>query len=145
MSPPVAGMRIFDGPHRRYDPLAGEWVLVSAGRTHRPWLGREERPANEILPAYDPECYLCPGNVRANGEANPAYESTFVFTNDFSALTPDSPTDRFSDGLLVAEGESGICRVICFSPRHDQGLARMSPEAVRSVVDVWADPDRRAG
>ncbi|HYC07422.1 MAG TPA: UDP-glucose--hexose-1-phosphate uridylyltransferase [Candidatus Binatia bacterium] len=145
MSAAAAHTRIFDGPHRRYDPLAGEWILVSAGRTHRPWLGREERPANEILPAYDPECYLCPGNVRANGETNPAYDSTFVFTNDFSALSPDSPTDRVTDGLLVAEGESGTCRVICFSPRHDQGLARMEPESVRSVIDVWASETAELG
>ena len=129
---------ILDGPHRRYDPLTDEWVLVSAGRTRRPWLGREERPALERLPQYDPECYLCPGNVRATGEANPRYESTFVFTNDFAALSPDAPTDRVGNGLLTAEGEAGTCRVLCFSPRHDQGLGRMAPEAVRSVIDVWA-------
>jgi UDPglucose--hexose-1-phosphate uridylyltransferase len=129
---------ILDGPHRRYDPLTDEWVLVSAGRTRRPWLGREEPPALERLPRFDPECYLCPGNVRATGEANPDYDSTFVFTNDFAALGPDAATDRVGDGLLVAEGEAGTCRVLCFSPRHDQGLGRMAPEAVRSVIDVWA-------
>ena len=129
---------ILDGPHRRFDPLTDEWVLVSAGRTRRPWLGREEQPAVESLPAYDPECYLCPGNSRVGGERNPAYGSTFVFTNDFAALSPDAPTDRVGEGLFIAEGERGTCRVICFSPRHDHGLARMSPGAVRDIVDLWA-------
>ena len=129
---------LLDGPHRRYDPLTDEWVLVSAGRTRRPWLGREEQPAVESLPAYDPECYLCPGNSRVGGERNPPYDSTFVFTNDFAALSPDAPLDRIDDGLFVAEGERGTCRVLCFSPRHDQGLGRMSPGAVRGIVDLWA-------
>jgi len=129
---------LFDGPHRRYDPLSDEWVLVSAGRTRRPWLGREERPAVERLPAYDPDCYLCPGNRRVGGQENPAYRSTYVFTNDFAALNPDAVMERAGSGLLVAEGERGTCRVICFSPRHDAGLARMGETAVRAVVDLWA-------
>ncbi|HTC85214.1 MAG TPA: UDP-glucose--hexose-1-phosphate uridylyltransferase [Candidatus Acidoferrum sp.] len=136
---------ILDGPHRRYDPLTDEWVLVSAGRTRRPWLGREELPAIEHLPAYDPECYLCPGNSRVGGERNPRYDSTFVFTNDFAALSPDTPTDRVGEGLFVAEGETGTCRVLCFSPRHDQGLAQMSREAVRGIVDLWASQTDELG
>jgi UDPglucose--hexose-1-phosphate uridylyltransferase len=132
-------------PHRRYNPLADEWVLVSPERTHRPWRGREEPSPPENLPAYDPGCYLCPGNSRANGEHNPAYEGTFVFTNDFSALRPDSSLDRFEMGLLRAEGEQGTCRVLCFSPRHDLHVARLSPREVRQIVDIWADQTTELG
>lgn len=127
------------GPHRRYDPLADRWVLVSAGRTQRPWLGRQERPgAQARRPEYDPECYLCPGNTRANGHQNPAYRSTFAFTNDFAALQPDTRPERLQDGLLVAESEPGTCRVLCFSPRHDLTLTEMPIEAVGEVIDLWA-------
>jgi UDPglucose--hexose-1-phosphate uridylyltransferase len=125
-------------PHRRYNPLSDEWLLVSAGRTLRPWLGREEQPPPEHLPSYDPACYLCPGNVRASGERNADYASTYVFTNDFPALRPDGSPDRVADGLLLAEGAQGTCRVVCFSPRHDLTLAQMRPADVRRVVDVWA-------
>lgn len=135
---------LFADPHRRYDPLGDEWVLVSAGRTVRPWLGRSEpRPAS--LPAYDPSCYLCPGNTRAGGAVNPSYAETFVFTNDFAALRPDSSSELFERGLLRAAGELGTCRVVCFSPRHDLALARMEGPAVRQVVDVWADESARLG
>jgi UDPglucose--hexose-1-phosphate uridylyltransferase len=97
------------------------------------------------LPAHDPSCYLCPGNVRANGERNPGYTETFVFTNDFAALRPDVASERVERGLLVAEGEQGTCRVICFSPRHDLTMARMSPAEVRRVVDVWASQTAELG
>jgi UDPglucose--hexose-1-phosphate uridylyltransferase len=125
-------------PHRRYNPLADEWILVSAERTQRPWQGRHDtrRPVHRV--AYDPGCYLCPGNVRANGDANPAYRQTFVFTNDFAALRPDSSDARLDTGLLRAEGERGTCRVLCFSPRHDLTMARMSQAEVRRIVDLWA-------
>lgn len=132
-------------PHRRYDPLADEWVLVSAGRSQRPWSGRREHPAPEVRAAFDPDCYLCPGALRASGERNPLYTSTFVFTNDFAALTPDSTTARLHDGLLVAAGEQGTCRVICFSPRHDLSLSMMSADAARTVVDTWADESTALG
>ena len=124
--------------HRRYNPLSDEWLLVSAGRTRRPWLGREEQPPPEHLPQYDPACHLCPRNLRASGERNPDYASTYVFTNDFPALRPDASPDRTADGLLLAEGVQGTCRVVCFTPRHDLTLARMRPADVRRVVDVWA-------
>ena len=127
-------------PHRRYNPLKREWVLVSPQRTARPWQGQTETPAAPAALRYDPTCYLCPGNERAGGVHNPQYTSTFVFTNDFAALKPDSPhfsTDEGDRNLLVAEGESGICRVLCFSPRHDLTLANMAVPDIRTVVDAW--------
>ncbi len=132
-------------PHRRYNPLSGEWLLVSAERTSRPWLGDEVAPASGDLPTYDPSCYLCPGNVRANGERNPKYDSTFVFTNDFAALQPDSPAAAFQNGLLRAETERGTCLVICFSPRHDLSMSRMNAAQARSVVDLWSTQSASLG
>ncbi|KAA9325568.1 UDP-glucose--hexose-1-phosphate uridylyltransferase [Hymenobacter busanensis] len=126
--------------HRRYNALTGEWVLVSPHRSKRPWQGQQEQPDREQRPAYDPGCYLCPGNVRANGAVNPPYTSTFVFDNDFAALQADAPAgSRNTGGLLRAEAESGIGRVICFSPRHDLTLPEMDQAAVRGVVDVWVE------
>src|SRR5688572_3208365 len=103
-------------PHRRLNALTGEWVLVSPHRTARPWQGQIEHAAIDVVPAHDPACYMCPGNTRASGARNPRYTSTFAFTNDFAALEPDTPRDLYDySGLLVAEGEPGICRVVCFS------------------------------
>jgi UDPglucose--hexose-1-phosphate uridylyltransferase len=127
-------------PHRRLNALTGEWVLVSPHRTQRPWLGQVEAKAPDAQPEYDPECYLCPGNARAGGVRNPAYASTFVFENDFAALKPGTPVDRFDrDGLLVAESEPGICRVLCFSPRHNLTMANMATADLRLVVDAWVE------
>jgi UDPglucose--hexose-1-phosphate uridylyltransferase len=126
-------------PHRRLNPLTGDWVLVSPHRTQRPWQGQTEKRAAVPAVSYDPNCYLCPGNERAGGQRNPKYESTFVFTNDFAALVPSTPPVRYETGkLLVAEGEAGTCRVVCFSPRHDLTLARMSVPEIKNVVDLWA-------
>jgi len=126
--------------HRRLNPLTGDWVLVSPHRAERPWQGRVEKVPASVLPHYDPDCYLCPGNERAGGIRNPRYQSTFVFTNDFAALRPDVHGVRFADasGILCAESESGACRVVCFSPRHDLTLARMSEGEIIQVVNVWA-------
>lgn len=127
-------------PHRRFNPLTREWVLVSPHRTQRPWQGQLEETAREDLPEYDPQCYLCPGNARAGQARNPQYSSTFVFDNDFPALLPDTPTDEFNQSnLLIAQGERGVCRVICFSPRHDLTISRMELAELRRVVDVWVE------
>ncbi|HEX3875686.1 MAG TPA: UDP-glucose--hexose-1-phosphate uridylyltransferase [Bryobacteraceae bacterium] len=125
-------------PHRRFNPLTREWVLVSPQRTSRPWQGQVEDAAPAKAPQYDPGCYLCPGNARAGGVRNPAYESTFVFENDFAALRSDTPVERTEQGgLLIAESEPGICRVVCFSPRHDLTIANMDQPDLRHVVDEW--------
>ena len=129
-------------PHRRFNPLTGEWVLVSPQRTQRPWQGQVEPVAPAEVPAYDPDCYMCPGNARAKGVRNPRYDSTFVFENDFPALLPETSEavlDHAQRGLMRARGEPGICRVICYSPRHDLRLATLDPASVRKVVDLWAD------
>jgi UDPglucose--hexose-1-phosphate uridylyltransferase len=134
-------------PHRRLNLLTGEWVLVSPHRTQRPWQGRVERLSDGGRPRHDPSCYLCPGNPRAGGHQNPAYTGTFVFDNDFPALRPDLPlvNDVRVGDVLIAHGESGICRVVCFSPRHDLTLAEMDVTALRNVVDVWTEEYERLG
>ena len=140
-------------PHRRFNPLTREWVLVSPHRTERPWQGQVESVPPEPPATYDPNCYLCPGNARAAGVKNPAYTETFVFDNDFAALKPATPADEIQEqGLLVARSEAGRCRVVCFSPRHDLAMARMSVSELRHVVDAWvrefselgSDPQIRA-
>jgi UDPglucose--hexose-1-phosphate uridylyltransferase len=129
-----------DHPHRRFNALTGDWVLVSPHRNQRPWQGQVERPPQETRPAFDPTCYLCPGNERAGGKRNPGYTSTFVFANDFSALLPDTPSaPAGGHPLMQAESEQGECRVICFSPRHDLTLPEMPVADIRHVVDVWAE------
>lgn len=135
-------------PHRRLNPLTGEWILVSPQRAERPWRGQVERVVIAQPANYDPNCYLCPGNTRARGVRNPKYDTTFVFTNDFAALEPNiriTRIDKDKRGLLVAEGESGICRVVCFSPRHDFTLAQMSVNEIKTVVDVWAAEHHELG
>ncbi len=149
-------------PHRRLNPLTREWILVSPHRTQRPWQGKLEKRAVEQPPDYDPACYLCPGNERAGGARNPSYSTTFVFDNDYPALLPEIP-DIFADqsvnqslgqsveqsadqcGLIVSRRERGICRVVCFSPRHDLTIARMSLVEIRNVVDIWVEQYRSLG
>ncbi len=124
--------------HRRKNILTGEWILVSPGRLKRPWLGKVERIPAAALPEYDVECYLCPGNKRTSGEKKPGYRDTFVFDNDFSALAHGEKRARIDlDGLIEAESESGICRVVCFSPRHDLTLAEMEGDQIGQIIEVW--------
>ena len=135
-------VRLNSVSHRRLNPLTGEWVVVSPHRTARPWQGQVDQVAAEKLPPYDPSCYLCPGNQRAGGVRNPDYGSTFVFDNDFPALQPDIPADLQTSNvpdLILATAERGICRVGCFSPRHDLTLAGMSVSDIELVVEMWIE------
>lgn len=125
-------------PHRRYNPLKDEWILVSPHRAKRPWLGEQSVASEAALPSHDPECYLCPGNTRANGAVNPDYSGPFVFDNDFAALLPDTPApDSESDPLFRAEAANGTSRVICFSPDHARGLSKLGVDEIGAVIDCW--------
>ena len=133
-------------PHRRLNPLTREWVLVSPHRAERPWQGQVERVPAESDAKYDPACYLCPGNARSGGARNPEYTETFVFDNDFSALKPETPSTELKESnLLLAQAEAGRCRVVCYSPRHDLTMARMSVGEIRRVVETWVDEYHKLG
>jgi UDPglucose--hexose-1-phosphate uridylyltransferase len=123
--------------HKRFNILTGEWVLVSPHRAKRPWQGQNEEIYTEKRPAYDATCYLCASNTRMNGEINPDYKDVFVFTNDFAALQKDTPSFSVNNGLLKAQSETGICKVICFSPNHSKSLAQMEVEDIKKVVHAW--------
>jgi UDPglucose--hexose-1-phosphate uridylyltransferase len=141
-------LKLTEDPHRRLNALTQEWVLVSPHRTSRPWQGEVAKLPARAEPAYDPSCYLCPGNTRAGGIHNPAYSTTFVFENDFAALQPQTAHARLdvdNMGLLVAEAEPGICRVICFSPRHDLTLATMGVPEIEQIVRTWIGQFRELG
>jgi len=132
--------------HRRLNILTNEWIQVSPHRAKRPWQGQKEESEQVKKTEYDPECYLCPGNIRAGGNQNPAYASTFVFTNDFSALQMDVPNEKLNrENMLIAHGERGTCRVLCFSPRHDLTLPELDQSQLRKVVDLWVDEYRTLG
>ena len=134
-------------PHRRLNPLTGEFVLVSPHRTQRPWQGRVEATSQDQRVSFDPGCYLCPGNARAGGHINPVYESTFAFENDFAALLPKSAEVPEQDchPLFQLEAESGICKVVCFSPRHDLSLPELSPSEIEAVLATWTEETRILG
>jgi UDPglucose--hexose-1-phosphate uridylyltransferase len=135
-----SSLKIFDLPHRRFNPLTGDWVLVSPQRTKRPWLGHVEKKIEDSLPSYDPTCYLCPGNDRAGGLRNPAYTDTFIFDNDFAALTSEGvelPPD--SHELFKFHPETGACKVVCFSPRHDLTIPELGLVQVTEVIKTWSE------
>jgi UDPglucose--hexose-1-phosphate uridylyltransferase len=138
-------MDFSDLVHRRQNPLTGRWVLVSPHRTQRPWLGQIEPQAAPDLQVHDANCYLCPGNKRANGATNPNYEGPWAFQNDFPALLLGSNADIEAQDLFRAEVVSGECRVICFSPNHSLTLPQLSKEQVRSVIDCWAAQSSELG
>lgn len=126
-----------DHPHRRYNPLLDEWVLVSPHRAKRPWQGQQESVPSDTRREYDPACYLCPGNRRANGEHNPNYEKIFTFNNDFPSLLNDAVEPPTTGNLFRLQPERGINKVICFSPRHDLTLAEMETADIAKVVAEW--------
>lgn len=135
----MQALQFNEDPHHRLNILTGDWVLVSPHRTKRPWQGKMEKPALDKRLEHDPTCYLCPGNTRAGNATNPNYEDVFIFTNDFAALLPHTSSASFQDGLLQAQGERGICRVLCFSPNHALTLPEMEISGIRKVVDLWQE------
>lgn len=127
-----------DHSHRRYNPLTGEWLQVSPHRAKRPWQGQEEKASEAKRPEYDSSCYLCPGNTRANGEKNPAYTGTYSFKNDFAAIQEDVPEGSLEEGeFFLARSERGLCKVICFSPRHDLTVPEMNVKDIKDVIELW--------
>lgn len=126
--------------HRRKNILTNEWVLVSPHRLNRPWQGQSEETQKNTLPEYDDKCYLCPTNTRANGEINPDFKETFVFENDFSALSKEKidPKLEINDDLFQLSGATGITKVVCFSAKHNLTMASMQEEDITKVVDLWA-------
>ncbi|GKV89616.1 galactose-1-phosphate uridylyltransferase [Pectobacterium carotovorum] len=133
-------------PHRRFNPLKGEWILVSPHRAKRPWQGQQDEPDRATPPPYDPTCYLCAGNKRITGDINPHYQGTFVFTNDFSALMEDTPeAPSGDDELFRVQQARGVSRVICFSPDHSKSLPQLSLPALKAVIDTWSDQTEELG
>ncbi len=130
---------IYEDPHRRYNPLLDEWVLVSPHRSKRPWQGQNETISTEKRPKYDPECYLCPGNVRANGLQNPEYKDCYVFENDFAAMKEEELAfeSDIKPTFFKSQPERGISRVVCFSPRHDLTLPEMEEKDIENIIRTW--------
>ncbi|ODS05031.1 UDP-glucose--hexose-1-phosphate uridylyltransferase [Vibrio scophthalmi] len=133
-------------PHRRYNPLTGQWILVSPHRAKRPWSGADEKPEIDEQPSYDEKCFLCPTNERISGDANPNYQGTYVFDNDFAALMVDSPNAPESDNpLFKIQAVRGLSRVICFSPDHHKTLPELSVEKIGGVINAWSEQIEELG
>ncbi|MBB6479144.1 UDP-glucose--hexose-1-phosphate uridylyltransferase [Spirochaeta isovalerica] len=138
-------MFLQDKPHRRYNILTGEWIKVSPHRTKRPWQGQRENSSGEQRPRHDENCYLCPGNSRAGGVQTPDYSETYSFINDFAALLPNTEQNSVDSRFFKAESERGICKVICFSPRHDLTLPRMEEKDIVKVIQLWQKEYKELG
>ncbi len=141
---------LFSHSHCRHNPLLDNWILVSPHRAQRPWQGLDEQPSKQSLPEYDADCYLCPGNTRAGGAVNPLYQDVHCFDNDYSAFSGDEnlcteDTCHEDSHLLLAHSEHGICRVLCFSPKHNLTIARMEIAALEKVVERWAQEYQQLG
>lgn len=135
-----------DHPHRRYNPLTGQWILVSPHRAKRPWSGQDEKPPVQETPSYDENCFLCPTNSRISGDVNPDYQGTYVFQNDFAALMPDTPdAPETANPLFKAQSARGLSRVICFSPDHSKTLPELPLENIRAVIDTWNEQIEELG
>ena len=136
---------IFEQPHKRYNALTGEWILVSPHRTKRPWQGKQEKKVSEVLPDYDEDCYLCPSNTRASGIKNENYKSTYSFVNDYASLLMEGEEEQYNSGLLRAKKERGLCKVVCFSPNHGLTLPLMEIDAIAEVIRLWQKEYRELG
>ncbi|WP_299184163.1 UDP-glucose--hexose-1-phosphate uridylyltransferase [uncultured Aquimarina sp.] len=132
-------------PHRRYNILTGDWVLVSPHRTKRPWQGKQETLIVKKTASYEENCYLCPTNTRMSGDKNPDYKDPFSFVNDFSALLSDTPEQEYVDGLLRGSSERGVCKVVCFSPDHSLTLPLMKEENIQKVIKLWKKEYKELG
>lgn len=136
----------FNLPHRRFNPLTGDWVLVSPHRNRRPWQGSIEASQQNTLPPYDPACYLCPGNKRAENKQNPKYAKTFVFTNDHAAILPEVVDGEMKeDDLFRAQQEYGTCKVVCYTPAHNKTIADLSVPQIMEIIKTWTHEYKTIG
>jgi UDPglucose--hexose-1-phosphate uridylyltransferase len=141
----MPALDISEHPHRRYNILTGEWILVSPHRTKRPWQGKVESLPQTQRPSYDPTCYLCPGNKRAGDQNNPKYRGVYSFVNDFAAILPEGSTEVWQSGLLQAKGEIGICKVVCFSHDHSLTMPQLSEENLVQIIELWQEEYQKLG
>ena len=122
----------------RWHPLREEWVVVAAHRQDRPWSGETVKHHNGPRPPYVEDCYLCPGNARVSGSANPQYTGVFVFDNDHPCVGMNAPgPPAFAPGVYQNRPAQGIARVVCYSPRHDLSLALLETSDVEGLIAAW--------